>query len=484
MMITQWDRFEISVRNATRYQDPLRNVALEAVFTSPDGKSIPCWGFYDGGETWRMRFMPDLPGRWTFELAFSDGSPGLSGSFDCGVAGGQDDPPGPLGADTGNPVWFGFRSGRHILIRSLHAGDRFFAENWSAEKRASFLDWLKEAGYNMISVASFFANRDSPGRGAGWRTPRLWPIDPAEYRKAEAILDDLAERRILVFPFAGLFGRAAYSPNEERDQVLYIRYAMARFGAYWNLLLNVAGPEPLLSVNPFMPKSEVDRLGYLIDRFNWSGLPLTVHNETDLNPFRYDGYIDYATIQGPKTADRKRLFESARALANPGKPLYAQETLWPGNCFGHPDYSIDDIRKNAIVLNLAGAAINFGDFAGDSSSGFSGAMEEESRIDERHDTMARVWDFFSARPFYRMSPMPHLVDCGICLAEAGKRLIAYLEDGDSLMMEPGEGEWDLTWFDAKTFRPTSTERRRFSSIAEKAAAPGRGEWLLEAVRVG
>lgn len=480
---TQWARTEIEARNETRYRDPLRDVQLEAVFHSPRGETRAVWGFWDGGDLWRVRFMPDVPGRWTYELSFTDGSGSLSGGFDCAAAG-PEDPPGPLGPDAANPLWFGFRSGRHILPRSLHVGDRFFAENWPAVERAAFLDWAEAAGYNMISVASFFVNRDSPGRGAGWRTPRLWPIDPAEYRKAEALLDDLEARRILVFPFAGLFGRAGYNPNEERDQLLYIRYALARFGSYWNLLLNVAGPEPLLGVNPFMPKAEVDRLGYLMARFNAHGLPLTVHNESDRNPFRYDGYLDYVTIQGPKTADRLRLFSGARGLANPGMPLFAQETLWPGNCYGHPGYELEDLRRNAIVLCLAAAAINFGDFAGDSSSGFSGTMEAKERIDARHAEIARVWDFFQSRPFYRMSPAPRLADSGICLAEAGARLIAYIEDGDGIALRPGAGEWELAWIDARSFRTLAEKRVRFGSEAARAEAPSPGEWLIEATRIG
>jgi hypothetical protein len=483
MQATQWERAEFEARNGTRYRDPVRDVVFNAVFDSPDGRVRSVGGFWDGGDLWRVRFMPDVPGRWSYELSFSDGSGAVSGSFDC-FAAGLDDPPGPLGPDAANPLWFGFRSGAHVLLRSLHVGDRFFAENWPAAEREEFLDWAQAAGYNMLSIASFFVNRDSPGRGAGWRTPRLWPIDPAEYRKAEAILDDLAARRILVFPFAGLFGRAGYNPNEERDQVLFIRYALARFGAYWNLLLNVAGPEPLLGVNPFMPKGEVDRLGYLTARFNPNGLPLSVHNESDRNPFRYDGYLDYVTIQGPKTADRRHLFSGARNLANPGMPLYAQETLWPGNCYGHPGYELDDLRRNAIVLCLAAATINFGDFAGDSSSGFSGTMDARHRVDARHAEIARVWDFFQARPFYRMSPAPLLADSGICLAESGARLIAYLEAGDGLTIRPGEGEWELSWIDARSFATRAVERARFGTEAARAAAPTGGEWLLEAVRTG
>ena len=81
--VGQWDRFECSVPNTTSYKDPHRDVTLNATFTRPDGSTVGFWGFYDGGTTWRIRFMPDQLGTWTYMATFSDNSPGVSGTFNC-----------------------------------------------------------------------------------------------------------------------------------------------------------------------------------------------------------------------------------------------------------------------------------------------------------------------------------------------------------------------------------------------------------------
>ena len=81
--VGQWDRFEASVTNRTRYDDPYNDVTLNVVYTRPDGSEVEFWGFYDGGSTWRIRFMPDRLGTWTYSASFSDGRPGISGSFRC-----------------------------------------------------------------------------------------------------------------------------------------------------------------------------------------------------------------------------------------------------------------------------------------------------------------------------------------------------------------------------------------------------------------
>ncbi|MHC4743576.1 MAG: DUF5060 domain-containing protein, partial [Planctomycetota bacterium] len=201
-----WQRFEMSLKNSKKYAGPFTDVSLDVVYTAPDGRKIKFWGFYDGSDTWKIRFMPNMPGRWRYEARFSDGGRGIKGEFDCI----KSDVRGMISAYADNPTWFGFENGGPVLLRSFHVGDRFFAENFEPSKRKAFLDWAQKQGYNMLSIASHYLNRITDGRGKGWKTPNLWNTDtqrpvPAEYRKVEAILEDLAGRGIIVFPFAGFF---------------------------------------------------------------------------------------------------------------------------------------------------------------------------------------------------------------------------------------------------------------------------------------
>lgn len=245
--VLQWDRFEAAVINTNIYADPYRDVTLNVTYTRPDASIVNFWGFYDGSNTWRIRFMPDQIGVWSYSASFSDGTPGASDSFDC-VPG---DIPGMISADETNPMWFGFKGGGHVQVRGFHVGDRFFASNWPQTNRTAFLDWAQLQGYNMLSIASHYLNRNFPGRGQGWTTPDLWDgqaraLNAGEYQTLETMLDDLATRKMLVFPFAGFLGKASDFPTNHADQDLYIRYTLARLGPYWNVLLVVAGPEPLL----------------------------------------------------------------------------------------------------------------------------------------------------------------------------------------------------------------------------------------------
>jgi hypothetical protein len=474
--VGQWDRFERSVPNPRPYTEPYRDVTLEVTYTRPDGSAVSFWGFYDGSATWKIRFMPDQVGTWRYTARFADGAaPGVQGTFECVPS----DLPGLISRYEHNPQWFGFRGGKPLLVRSFHVGDRFFAENWDAAKRTAFLDWSQRQGYNTLSIASHYLNRNEQGRGRDWKTPGLWPLDAGEYRKVETILDDLARRRLLVFPFAGFFGRGANFPREPGEQDLYIRYTLARLGPYWNLLFNVAGPEPNLRGRSFLTPQEVDRLGEQIRRLNVLGHLLTVHNPPGDDAYRDAPWTTYGTLQGPKTVDRAKLSAEIVRNHHPKKALYAQETLWPGNTVGHPFYSNEDIRKNAYVILMAGAAINFADMQGDSSSGFSGTLELSDRVQARHDIIKRVWDFFEAVPFHRMKPSQHLVSRGYCLAEAGKEYLVYLESGGTVdvAVTGGGAPYHVEWINA---RDTSDRRRAGKQTRDGRAlsAPDANDWLL------
>lgn len=104
--VKQWDRFETMVENDRHYRDAYRDVTLTVTVTKPNGEIQNFWGFYDGGTTWRFRYMPDQLGAWSYRGAFSDGSVRIEGQFECIAS----DLPGVIGAYGENPVWFGYRA--------------------------------------------------------------------------------------------------------------------------------------------------------------------------------------------------------------------------------------------------------------------------------------------------------------------------------------------------------------------------------------
>jgi hypothetical protein len=149
--VGRWARFERTLTNGRTYADPLRDVTLNVTYTRPDGTRKDFWGFWDGGSTWRIRYMPDMLGTWSFTAAFSDGSPGLSGSFTCVAS----TIPGMVSADAANPKWLGYAGGGRGQFRAFHGGPPLFKSSFPAAERDAFLDWAQAQKYNLLSVNDF-----------------------------------------------------------------------------------------------------------------------------------------------------------------------------------------------------------------------------------------------------------------------------------------------------------------------------------------
>lgn len=452
--VPQWDIFEVDFTNNKSYEDPFRDVSLEVRYINPVNDTLHFQGFYNGDDTWKARYMPDRTGNWEYSAWFSDGTLAGSGSFLVVPS----SLPGLIGPDLANSNWFGFQGGEHKVIRGFHAGDRFFASNWHEEKREAFLDWLESQGYNLISVASFMLNREVEGRGKDWETPDLWdgktsrPL-PSEYGRAETILNDLSKRQIVVYPFAGFFGQSSDFPLDYNDQELYLRYTISRWGPYWNLLFNVAGPEPLWRPDAFrnqMGLSDVIRLGTLIKKLDPFGHAVSVHNETGPDPFRHEPWLDYITLQGGKENPGYSVYQYIERNTRLNKPVFAQEVFWPGNMFHKCDCEDPvTIRKKAFILLFAGATINFADMDGNSSSGFSGSLELDDRHQEWHDAIKGAWDWLESIPFYRLKPWGGPASNGLVLAEEGVIYAVYIPDGKKevrLDLGKADGIFTLRWY--------------------------------------
>lgn len=85
---TKWHRYELAFTSSKVYQNPVQDLrAMEVSFTSPTGNLKIVNAFWDGGNIWKVRFMPGESGIWSFSTSCSDdkneGLNGKKGSFLC-----------------------------------------------------------------------------------------------------------------------------------------------------------------------------------------------------------------------------------------------------------------------------------------------------------------------------------------------------------------------------------------------------------------
>jgi len=476
--IPLWGMFQGEIESAKNYTDPFREIDLLLEIKRPDKTTFGHFGFYNGENTWKFRIMPDMEGTWHFTAKLSDCSKAISGEFICRNTGKT----GPVIVHPENPIWYSFRNSKSIQIRSFHTGDRFFASNFNNTEREKFLNWIEESGYNMLSVASHYLNRQQPGRGEGWDTPALWPLNPEEFDKMESILMNLEKRNIYVHPFAGFFGRAAEWPTDHAEQELYIRYTLARLAPFRNIILNIGGPEPLLKPEQYqnrnMTREDIRRVAKLIKKYDPYAHMLSVHNRTsnENKEYGHDFFIfeeweDYSTLQGGKSTDLQDVYNFILESRMVIKPVYAHEVMWYGNMY-HEELDPESLRKKAIILLMAGSFINFGDMNGNSSSGFSGCLDPDSSNIEAHETIHNVWDFFDQIPFTELSPSQDLIENAFCLSDGKSKHLVYSPEGDTFSVNfslPVSGKW---------INPRNREEWIVSLAEKTIIPPDKNDWFL------
>lgn len=241
--VEQWGVFELSLTGPGG-GNPFVDVEFAAAFThGPTSRKVG--GFYDSGGTYRVRFMPDAPGEWTYTTTSNRGElNGKTGKFNVTkrAAGNR----GPV--KVRDTFHFAYADGTTYFpigttcYAWTHQGDALEEQT---------LATLKASPFNKIRMCVFpkwYAfNRTEPARYPFEGTPpNKWDFDrfnPAFFRHLEKRVGQLRDLGIeadliLFHPYdEGHWGFDRMpAVNDDR----YLRYVVARLGAYRNVWWSLA----------------------------------------------------------------------------------------------------------------------------------------------------------------------------------------------------------------------------------------------------
>ena len=237
----RWGVFEAEFRGPSS-GNPFVDVTISAVFAH-GGREIRAPGFYDGDGIYRIRFMPDELGEWTYTTESNRSElSGKTGAFACS------NPP------AGNHGPVRVRDTFHFAYAD---GTPFFpfgttAYAWihqGVELEAQTLATLKTAGFNKIRMCVFpkdySYNKNEPvfypfereGDGS-WIFDRF---NPSFWHHLEERLTQLSALGIeadliLWHPY----DRWGHSRMDAGSDLRYLRYAIARLAAHRNVWWSLA----------------------------------------------------------------------------------------------------------------------------------------------------------------------------------------------------------------------------------------------------
>jgi hypothetical protein len=259
--VDQWGVFEASAKGPVS-GNPFVDVTFAAKFTQGH-RTVEVQGFYDGNGVYKVRFSPDMAGRWTYETAGSAKElAGDSGAFTCMAA--KAGNRGPVG--TAHQYHFQYADGTPYFP----FGTTCYAYGFIPEPFASqTLDGLKTAGFNKVRMCLL-------PKPLGTRKPVAMPfehqgsalaenaenladdskskeafdlarLNPAYFQHVEQKIIELqaigVEADVILFHPYDAWGFKAM-PAEADD--LYLRYAVARLSAYRNVWWSIANEYDLM----------------------------------------------------------------------------------------------------------------------------------------------------------------------------------------------------------------------------------------------
>ena len=319
--VARWDYIEIALPGPAA-GNPFIDVTLKATFRR-NNMAVKVAGFYDGGGDYRIRFMPGELGDWTWTTESNAAMlNGKTGAFLCVAAKGKNH--GPVSVR--DSFHFGYADGSPYQ----ECGTTCYA--WAFQSGGTQLktiETLKTSPFNKIRMCLF-----PKWYQHNHNEPPLYPFprsgETNDYSTFNAEYFQHLERLILELRGIGVeadlilfhpYDKWGYQsmPAEVDDR--YLRYVMARFGAFRNVWWSLANEYDLLR-----SKSAVDwdRLAHMLVAEDPFGHLRSIHYCRSLYEYSR-GWCTHAGVQD------SRMELAAGWRADWGKPVVFDECKYEGN---------------------------------------------------------------------------------------------------------------------------------------------------------
>jgi len=324
----QWGLFEASFAGPTE-GNPFVDVQFTATFLQGNEKHVVN-GFYDGGGTYRVRFMPGKTGRWEFTTHSNvKALDGKSGQFEV------------VAPTSGNHGPVRVRNAYHFAYADgtpyKPLGTTCYAwTSQSDELEAQTLKTLASSPFNKLRMCVFPKwytwNKNEPPRYAFEGTPsNKWDFkkfNPEFFQHLEqriAQLRDLGIEAdiIILHPYDEGHWGFDRMPAEADDR--YVRYLVSRLGAFRNVWWSLANEYDFMKEKR---ETDWDRLIRVVHDSDPYGHLTSIHNGRDLynqtNPL-----LSHASIQNGSAAE-----DAARAVLYRDvyrKPIVFDEIKYEGD---------------------------------------------------------------------------------------------------------------------------------------------------------
>jgi hypothetical protein len=320
--VEKWGIHEIQLIG-TNKGNPYKDVTLSAVFTHPE-KKINVTGFYDGNGIYKIRFMPDETGQWTYKTQSNLSElDGITGRFTC-----TDPLPGNHGPVKVVNTWhFEYSDGTpYYQIGTTcyawaHQGDSLEELTLKTLSESPFNKlrmciFPKDYVYNKNEPEYYVFERDQEGNNDFNR------FTPEYFHHLEKRLHQLADLGIeadliLFHPY----DRWGYAQMPDSVDEFYLKYVISRLSSFRNVWWSAANEFDFMADKTMDDWHRIFEIIYTSDPY---GRMRSVHNGAVIYNHEYP-WITHASIQSTR-------FDNALAWREQyKKPVIFDECRYEGN---------------------------------------------------------------------------------------------------------------------------------------------------------
>ncbi len=455
--------------NSHSFTAPFYGVELNATFTSPSGKRITWFGFYDGdgkggqtGDIWKIRFMPDEVGKWTYTWQFSSQGVSGSGNFTATTTGAK---PGPLKQDKNIPQWLiTADEKKYVFLNMNHTGDFSAHTNPNraiTDTKNNRYDALMIPGPAHPHWDGQTKNSSNPYQFMDTNsfTPRLQGWHFAE----NGLYKEAYDNNIYIYEFLGFYaGNKFYLLHQKSTsfQNKVLKYWLARTAANYIFLYNI-GFE--LAEYVSVPSWPEERARYIksLDPFNHL---ITGHQKGGRWSYGSgSSAMGFSALQTNEDFHKMGL----RVWNSPSKSHpHCNECIWSG----FPQYQAPGTesshRRDLWDGITAGMSYAFIPWMGD-KTGTSSFKHANTFLK-------------SGVKWWKMSPHDEIVisDNAYALANLGKEYIVYSNSGSKIELKLPNGTYMQQWFNPAS--GSFTEKKSLVSADGKVELnkPNTKDWVL------
>jgi hypothetical protein len=320
--VERWGVFELALKGPSG-GNPFVDVQLSAEFRQ-DKRTFRPEGFYDGNGVYRIRFMPDAPGLWSYVTKSNRRElDGKKGRFTC-----VKPSPGNHGPVRVHNTWhFAYADGTTYF----QVGTTCYA--WAHQGNAmeeQTLATLKAAPFNKMRMCvfpkSYSYNKNEPKyypfEGKPLKDWDYSRFSPEFFRHFERRVGDLRalgiEADLILFH---PYDRWGYAKMDSKTDEKYLRYIVARLAAYRNVWWSFANEYDLMKSKTM---ADWDRFFRIVQKYDPYQRLRGIHNCRGF----YDHTKPWVTHASIQSSD---LLRGRQWRAEYNKPIVFDECKYEGN---------------------------------------------------------------------------------------------------------------------------------------------------------